>query len=178
VLLVGLMGSGKTTIGRALAELTGWPHVDNDELLRAAAGMSAREVLARGGEAALRLAEADALDAALATPPPCVCGVAAGTITSAAARARLAGGGIVVWLTADPQVLAQRAVGAAHRPWLEKDAEGWLRAVAVERDPLYREIADVTIDTSERSPDEIADDLADQLAQRAACRPWLAEHLD
>lgn len=175
VLLVGLMGSGKTTVGRQLAGLTGWPYLDNDGLVEQAAGRTARQLLAEGGETALRLAEAEALEAALTTPPPCICGVAAGTITSPSARAALAQGGIVVWLTADAATLAQRAVGAIHRPWLEDDAEGWLRETAAERNALYREVADVVVDTAERTPDEVAALIHAELRERPACRTWLGE---
>jgi shikimate kinase len=72
------MGSGKTTIGRMLARRTGWPYHDNDELVSLAYGKNARELLASAGEAALRLAEAEALEAScprrasVAWPPgPC-----------------------------------------------------------------------------------------------------------
>ena len=178
ILLVGLMGSGKTTVGRALAELTGWPYLDNDALVEQVAGRTARQLLAAAGESALRLAEADALDAALSTPPPAICGVAAGTVTSPRNRQALTDRGIVIWLTADPATLATRAVGAIHRPWLEEDAEGWLRETAAERDPLYRAVADLVIDTQDQSPDEIAADLRDRLAELPACRAWLARQLD
>jgi shikimate kinase len=175
VLLVGLMGSGKTTVGRLLAGLTGWPYLDNDELIEQAAGRTARQLLAEGGESALRLAEADALEAALTTPPPCICGVAAGTITSPRGRRALADGGIVVWLTADPATLAGRAVSAIHRPWLEEDAEGWLRETAAERNPLYGEVSDLVVDTAERTPDEVAALIHAELRERPACRAWLGE---
>jgi len=174
VLLVGLMGSGKTTVGRALAELTGWPYLDNDDLLRAHSGLTARQLLAQAGQSALRLAESDALEAALATPPPCICAVAAGTVLSAGSRRALADGGIVVWLTADPVTLAERVVDAIDRPWLEGDAEAWLREAATERAPLYREVADLIVDTEERTPDEIAADIRAELAERPACRAWLS----
>lgn len=175
VLLVGLMGSGKTTVGRALAEQTGWPYLDNDDLLEQATGRSPREIVAAAGEVALRVAESDALDAALAAPPPRICGVAAGTVTSPRNRRALAAGGIVVWLTADPQTLAARAVEQINRPWLETDAEAWLREAAAERAPLYAEIADLVIDTEDQPPDEIAATIRAELAERAACRPWLPD---
>jgi shikimate kinase len=173
VLLVGLMGSGKTSVGRELAALTGWPYVDNDELVQEAAGRTAREILAEAGEMALRVAEADALEAAVGTPPPCICGIAAGTVLGPSSRRLLIDGGVVVWLTADPATLAARAVGAAHRPWLEADAEEWMRETAAERAPLFREVATLTIDTQERTPAEVAAIIRDELADVAACRAYL-----
>lgn len=174
ILLVGLMGSGKTSVGRELAAQTGWPYVDNDLLVQQAAGRTAREILAGGGEVALRLAEADALAAALTTPPPCICGVAAGTVLGPSNRRAMVDGGIVVWLTADAHTLAARATGAIHRPWLEEDAETWMREVAAERAPLYRELATLVADTEDRTPEEVASWIRDELAELAACRPWLA----
>lgn len=174
VLLVGLMGSGKTTIGRLLAERTGWPYHDNDELVSLAHGMNARELLGTAGEGALRRAEAEALAAAVELPAPCICGVAAGTVTESANRRLLRDGGLVVWLTADPAVLAKRAVGAEHRPWLLGDAEAWLHEVGEERAAWYREVAALTVPTDELSPPRIVDAILDWLADSAACAAQLA----
>lgn len=171
------MGSGKTSVGQALAEQTGWPYLDNDDLVQHATGLTARQVRAQDGEAGLRMAESDALDAALATPEPQICGIAAGTVLSPRNRQALDEGGIVVWLTAEASTLAQRAVGAINRPWLEGDAEAWLREAAEERDALYREIADLVVDTEELTPDEVAAGIRAELAERAACRDWLADRL-
>ena len=178
ILLVGLMGSGKTSVGRELSAQTGWPYIDNDQLVEQASGRTAREMLAEAGEVALRVAEADALDFALATPPPCICGVAAGTVVGPRNRRALAAGGIVVWLTADPATLAARAVGAIHRPWLEEDAEEWMRETAAERAPLYREVATLVMDTEDRLPEEVAAGIRERLAEMAACRPWLDRRSD
>ena len=175
VLLVGLMGSGKTTVGRELAAQTGWPYVDNDTLVEQAAGQTARAILATAGETALRLAEADALRAALDVPPPCICGIAAGTVLQPGNRRALIDSGIVVWLTADPATLAERARGAAHRPWLDDDAERWMRETAAEREPLYREVAKLIVSTEDRRPDEVATAIREQLADLAACGPWLEQ---
>jgi shikimate kinase len=174
ILLVGLMGSGKTTVGRLLAERTGWAYHDNDELVSLAYGMTARELLAQAGEPALREAEAAALEAAVELDPPCICGVAAGTVLDPAGRRLLRDGGIVVWLTADPAVLARRAVGAEHRPWLEEEAEAWLREVAAERAPLYREVASLTIDTDQLTPDDVADQVLEYVAESGPCVSALA----
>jgi shikimate kinase len=173
VLLVGLMGSGKTTIGRLLAERTGWPYHDNDELVSLAYGMTAREVLARAGEPALRQAEAEALEAAVELPAPCICGIAAGTVTDARNRRLLRDRGTVVWLTADPAVLARRAVGAEHRPWLEEEAEAWLRDVAAERASLYREVATLTVNSDDLEPEEVVERVIDFLSAHPACGPAL-----
>src|SRR5687767_8380329 len=93
VVLVGMMGSGKTTIGRLLAERTGWPYFDNDELLGRGFKMTARG-LATKGEPGLRQAESDALRLGLECEPPCIVGAAAGTILDAENRRRLRKSGI------------------------------------------------------------------------------------
>ena len=70
VLLLGMMGSGKSSVGRALSDLTGWPFVDNDALVERATGLTARELLRDRGEDALREAESEALRAGLRIPVP------------------------------------------------------------------------------------------------------------
>jgi len=77
LLLIGMMGSGKSTLGRALEQRLGWPYLDNDRILEAATGSSARELLAAGGERALRTGEGAALRYACATRPPAIAGIAA-----------------------------------------------------------------------------------------------------
>lgn len=169
ILLIGMMGSGKSTIGRRLADATGWPYLDNDELVRRAEGASAREIAAADGEANLRAAESHALAAGLRAAEPCFVGVAAGAVLDADDRDRMRSSAIAVWLDADPAVLAQRAAGAPHRPWLDGDAEGWIRRTAAEREPLYGEIADLRVDTGSLGPAAAARAVLDELAARGAC---------
>src|SRR5687768_18622554 len=95
-----MMGSGKSTIGRLLSEATGWPYVDNDELVMRSHGATPRDLLAGRGEAVMRAAESSALALGLEVPAPAIIGVAAGTILDPADRGRPRGGGIVVWLGA------------------------------------------------------------------------------
>lgn len=167
VVLLGMMGSGKSSIGEALSRRTGWAFVDNDALVERATGRTAKELLAREGEAAMRAAETAALETALSISPPVIVATAAGTVLDPDNRRRLAGGGFVVWLTAPAAELARRAVGAAHRPWLDDDPVGWFRRALKERDPLYRMVADVEVDTSTESPDRGAAQIIEALASRA-----------
>jgi shikimate kinase len=169
VLLVGMMGSGKSTIGRLLSAATGWPYVDNDELVRRGRGTTAREVLAAGGEEALRDAEADALALGLEMPAPVIVGVAAGTILDPSQRRALADGGVVVWLRAGAVVLAERAAGAEHRPWLDEDPAGWMAGALAEREPLYGEVADVVLQTDAEPPEIGVERLRAWLARNPAC---------
>ena len=158
VVLVGMMGSGKSTIGRLLAERTGWPFHDNDALLERATGLSPRELVALRGEAALRTSESSALALGLSLPAPCIVGAAAGSITDPAARVKLADP-LIVWLRAGSQTLARRARGATHRPWLDTDATGWMQRTLAERAPLYEAVADLVVDTEGRTSEQVADEI-------------------
>lgn len=142
-----MMGSGKSTIGRLLSESTGWPYLDNDELVRQANGMTARELLAERGEDAMRRAESDALAVGIAQPLPAILGVAAGVILDPEDRERLRTGAIVVWLRAAAAVLESRASGAEHRPWLDAADASWTRDAVSQREPLYASVADFVLDT-------------------------------
>lgn len=162
ILLVGMMGSGKSSVGRELAARTGIQFVDNDELLERATGRTARQ-MAEDGEAALRAAESAALRAGLHVEPPAIIGVAGGAVLDPDDRERIRAGGFVVWLRAPAEVLVTRAAGAAHRPWLEGDSVGWFRRTVAERDPLYAEVSDLEIDTGTVTPEEAADFIAGSL---------------
>jgi shikimate kinase len=166
ILLLGMMGSGKSSVGLALRRHTGWPFVDNDVLVESATGHTARELLAARGEAALREAESAALETALTLPPPVIAATAAGTVLEAGNRRRLAGGGFVVWLHAPAEVLATRAVGAVHRPWLDDDPIAWFRDALHERTSLYESVADLAVDTSRLTPDECAAAVVEALERR------------
>jgi shikimate kinase len=161
VLLIGMMGAGKSTVGRAIAARTGWPYVDNDELVRQATGREAPEVAAAGGEAALRAAESDALGRALALQPPAVAGVAGGVVLSPADRERLLAAGGVVWLRASLTTLAERVGSGEGRAWLQSDPEAALAALAAEREPYYAEVADAIVDVDDLTPEQAADAVID-----------------
>jgi shikimate kinase len=170
IILVGMMGSGKSTIGSLLSEATGWPYVDNDELVSRSHGATPRQLLAEWGEAAMRAAESSALALGLGVPAPAIIGVAAGTILDAANRELLRAGGIVVWLRADADTLSARAMGGEHRPWLDRAGGRWMREAVEERDPLYASIADITIDTATGSSQAAAAELLERLRDFEACR--------
>jgi shikimate kinase len=152
--LIGMMGSGKSTVGRELSEATGWPLIDNDELLGRIYAKTARQLLADEGEVALRAAEAEALTLGLTDPNPAIVDAAAGTILDESIRKALADE-FVVWLKASPEVLFARSAGAAHRPWLDR-GEDWFRTAVAQRDPLYLSVADVVVDTETTTPHEAA----------------------
>jgi shikimate kinase len=150
-----MMGAGKSTVGRAVAERTGWPYLDNDEIVALASGMPTREVLATQGEASLRRAELAALDAVLAVPPPVVGSIAAGVVLDPSARDRMRDA-FVVYLRATLATLTARVGSGMDRPWLGGDPELELQRLLEGRDPLYLEIADLVIDVDTAAPADIA----------------------
>jgi shikimate kinase len=168
VLLVGMMGSGKTTIGLSLARRTGWRYVDNDQLLMLVTGRTARELLTLGGDASLRTGEAAAVERALEFPPPVIVGIAGGVVLDPAARRRLREVGHVVWLRAKPATLIPRLGQDTHRPSFESDRQGWVERAVVERDPLYRDAAHSIVDVDGRAPDEITHDILAALQTQPA----------
>lgn len=162
-----MMGSGKSCVGGALSERTGWPFVDNDALVERVTGMTARQLLEERGADAMREAEAAALVAGTGIEPPVIVATAAGTILDPDNRTLIASAGFVAWLRAPASVLAARAVGAAHRPWLDDDAVGWFERALAERDPLYDAVADLEVDTSTATPT----DAAEAILRAATIRP-------
>lgn len=158
LVLVGLMGAGKTTVGRLLAERLGRRFVDSDEAIERREGRTVREIWLTDGEPVFRELETMALRDALAADIPSVIAAAGGVVLTERNRVALAGAAAdVVWLRAEPAVLGGRATRGDHRPLLDGDAEATLRGMAIDREDLYREVATVTVEVGDRSPGEIAD---------------------
>ena len=164
VLLIGMMGAGKTTVGRELSARTGWPYVDNDDILRRQTGRDPAEIRATEGEDVLHLAESDALDEALGLEPPTIIGVAAATVLDPAAREALREGGHVVWLRASPETLLQRIGSGGGRREDATDPE-WLRKRARERQTLYASVASQIVDTDDRTPADVAGEIIQRLEE-------------
>lgn len=148
VVLVGLMGSGKTTVGKKVARLLGRPFADCDVELEARSGRSVADWFATDGEAAFRAAEVELLDSLLAERAPLVIGAGGGLVVSPAARRRLQAGDVtVVYLHGDPTFLGSRAKAKPHRPALaDRDPVEVLQAMYDQRDGWYREVADAVIE--------------------------------
>ena len=165
VLVVGMMASGKSTIGRALSDRLGWPYYDNDELLLRATGADTRTFLDRHGEAALRRAESAALTVALTEGAPLIAGVAGGVVDDPLDRQRLRAGGFVVWLRATIDTLVRRASGT-DRPWLGDDPRAALTALYAGRAHLYQSVASLVVDVDELPPGVVADQVVMTLQSR------------
>jgi shikimate kinase len=150
-----MMGAGKTTLGRRLARELGRPFIDSDQQVEARTGRTVREIFESDGEPAFRALETEALDEALATSSPSIVAAAGGTVLREENRDRMREAGTVVWLRADPSVLADRVRNGAHRPLLQDDPGATLLRLDAERRALYDGVADHVIDTTGRSPEDV-----------------------
>lgn len=159
VVLVGLMATGKSTVGRLVADATDRPLLDSDAQVEARTGRSVREIWQTDGEAVFRRHEADALAEALDRDDPSVIAAAGGVVLSAENRARLGvDDSVVIWLRARPETLVARVRAAAdeHRPLLDDDPAGMLVQMERQRRPLYEEVADEVVDVDDLSPEAVA----------------------
>ena len=157
IVLVGMMGAGKSSVGRVLAARLGRPLCDTDELVEGATGRSVREIWTTDGEPAYRELEADMLAEALDAPAPSVIASGGGIVVREGNRTALASSGAyVVWLQADVDVLVQRARHGGHRPLLDDDPEGTLRRMFIDRGSLYREVASAIVSVDNRSANDVA----------------------
>ncbi len=147
VLLVGMMGAGKSTVGAALSARLGWPYLDNDALLERTAGASAPDLLALEGSEALRAAESRVLTLMLGMPGPIIGGVAGGVVLEPENRLRLLRSTAhVVWLRASVSVLARRVGAGLGRARLGSRPDEALRLLADQRNAFYAEVADQVVD--------------------------------
>jgi shikimate kinase len=157
VLLVGMMVSGKTSVGLALSELTGWPYIDNDAMVAQLSGTPTQQVQSRLGGDALHVLEAVVVDRILEQAPPLVAGVPGSAIVSPALRAHLRSGGHVVWLRARLDTLAARIGDGTSRPFFAgHDVRQTLERLYEGREPLYAAAADQVVDVDDASPHEVA----------------------
>ena len=159
VYLVGMPGSGKSTVGEELAGRLGVPFVDLDVVIASEQGRSVTAIFAEDGEAAFRALEARALLAASMDDPAVVaCG--GGVVLEPANRIVLRNTGTCVFLDVPLEVLERRVQPDAERPLIR--SEGDLERLLTERGPLYREFAAHVVDGS-GDPDEVADAIVEEL---------------
>ena len=154
--LVGMMGSGKTSTGRPLAERLGYGFVDADAVIEQAAGCSIPEIFDRDGEAGFRSLESQVLSA-ISQRHSLVVATGGGVVTLPE-NWGLLHSGIVIWLDVVPDQLLQRLnADSTERPLLQTaDPEAALNALLNERRPLYAE-ADLTVVINEETPETVAD---------------------
>jgi shikimate kinase len=155
-----MMGSGKSTVGRLLAERLGWTLIDTDDRVVAEAGKPIAEIFEQDGEPAFRALEARVV-ASAASEPEAVIALGGGAILHDASREALLSGSWVVWLRATPEEHFERVASSERRPLLEAhgDPVEAARKILARREPIYSQ-AHWTEDTTGRAPAEIADNLA------------------
>jgi len=159
VYLVGMPGSGKSTVGRELAGRYGVPFVDVDAEVEREAGSTVPEIFADHGEAAFRAMEAQALLKA-STQDPSVVACGGGIVLEPANRITLRNTGICVFLDVPLELLRARVQPSTDRPLIR--GEGDLERLFVAREPLYREFAAHVVDAS-GDPGEVADAIVEEL---------------
>ena len=165
IYLIGYRGSGKSTVGRILAERLGWDWVDSDEQIELSTHRKIRDIFQQDGEAAFREWE-QSIIAGIAMNTSLVVSLGGGAILESINRQNIRKSGFSVWLTASPEALWERIGGDQNspdnRPALT-DLPGLeeVRQVLAHRTPVYNECADFRCDTLTRTPKQIAEEIAD-----------------
>jgi shikimate kinase len=170
IVLIGMMGAGKSSVGLCLAQRIGLAHVDTDELVAARFGISIAEILSKWGEDEFREAETESLRD-LAASDVAIIVTGGGIVLRQANVDLLKELGTIVWLDADEEKLFERASRCGERPLLQtenprKTFSELLRA----RQPLYARAADFRVDTSSLTQDEIADKVLSHIKISTAIR--------
>jgi len=154
-----MMGAGKSTVAKLLAEELGCPAVDTDEMVERRAGRRVAEMFADEGEDAFRAAESQAIGELGSVVGPLVASVGGGAVLNGANRAALRSLGTVVWLRARPATLARRVGRGDGRPLLRQARGGPLEVLAQlagERQAYYQEVADHIVDVDGLSSRQVA----------------------
>jgi shikimate kinase len=159
IVLIGMMGAGKSSIGRRLASRLGIPFIDADTEIESAAGMSIPEIFEKHGEPYFRAGEARVI-ARLLDNGPQVLATGGGSVMDAQTRALIGEKGVSIWLKADIDVLLKRTKRRNDRPLVEK-----IRDLLPLREPLYAQ-ADIIIQSRDEPHDTIIDEIMSELPKR------------
>lgn len=170
IVLVGLMGTGKSTVAWELAQHYHVPFLDTDKLVEQRLGKTVREVFDELGEDFFREVESEVLRDCLHSPSGAVIAAAGGVVLGSQNRQLMKKASTqhdvsVVWLHAPPEVLAVRTAKGVHRPALDGDRLAVLEKMFAAREPLYKEVADVVIDVSERTIESVTSLIIDAIAE-------------
>lgn len=164
LVLVGMMGSGKSTVAAIVGERLGMPTIDLDEVVEAEAGTSIAALFAGPGEERFRDLEADMLVSVLADPTPTIVATGGGAVLRPDNRTSMACAATVVWLRASPETLHARIGDDPGRPLLADDPLGSLRSLHEQRGVAYRDAADLVIDVDGIGVDDVAAAVVAQVA--------------
>ncbi|QDX79920.1 shikimate kinase [Denitratisoma sp. DHT3] len=167
IFLVGLMGAGKSTVGRILARKLRARFVDTDHEIEARTGVSIPTIFEIEGEACFRRRESEVIDA-LSRESGLVLATGGGAILAPENRQRLRERGVVVYLCASPEVLYERTRHDRGRPLLQvEDRLAKLQALHSQRDPLYRETAHVIVEVGATQAIQVVRRIQQALATHA-----------
>jgi shikimate kinase len=168
IVLVGLMGAGKTAVGRRLAARLDLPFIDADSEIEEAAGMTISEIFAEHGEAYFREGERKVIKRLLDGSQH-ILATGGGAFMNKETRAAIRARGISVWLRAELRVLLKRVGRRGNRPLLAGgDSEAIMKKLMAERDPIYAK-ADIVVDSCDVAHDVIVDAVIGALAEELAC---------
>lgn len=156
VFLIGMMGVGKTTAGRLLAEALGWPQIDSDEEVVRVAGRPFAELWEQGGESGFRSLEVKVVADLASRPDQLVVALGGGAVLDPRNREAIKSAGLVVWLRADPNTLTKRVGDGRGRPLLKGGPAKALNELSEARAPIYEGIADLVFDVDRVNPREVA----------------------
>ncbi len=163
IFLIGPMGAGKSTVGRQLATALGYRFADSDQEIQDRTGVDIPTIFEYEGEAGFRHREAQVIED-LTRKDRCVLATGGGAVLSPDNRRNLASRGFVIYLQCSPEQQAERTSRDRNRPLLhEGDPLIRLRALAAERDPLYRETADMIVSTEHRSSTSVVKEIQQRL---------------
>jgi shikimate kinase len=164
LILVGFMGTGKSTVGRLLARALGFRFSDTDAEIEADAGHPIPEIFAAEGEAGFRDREQAVLRRVLASSGQVV-STGGGIVLRPENRDAIRRGGTCVWLSARPETIWSRVSAESHRPLLHTpDPQATIRRMLADREDLYRETAGMECPTDDRAPGDIARIILDRCA--------------
>ena len=163
LLLIGMMGAGKTTTGRLLADRLGWPYLDSDDEIERQTGRTVPQIWKEDGEPAFRAEESRVLAEACARTGPAVISVAGGAVIDLENRALIRQSGLTVWLRAEVNTLALRVGTGAGRPLLEGGPSAALNRLSAQRAPVYAELADLVFDVDRMSPAQVVTGIVEAL---------------
>jgi shikimate kinase len=171
IVLIGMMGVGKSSIGRRLGARLGIPFVDADAEIERAAGMSIADIFARHGEAAFRSGEARVI-ARLLNSGPQVLATGGGAVMDPATRALIQEKGVSIWLSAEFELLLRRiSKRKAERPMLQTaDPAATLRELLAAREPIYAQ-ADITVQSRDVPHDAVVGEIIERLADFLGAAP-------
>jgi shikimate kinase len=168
IVLIGMMGAGKSSVGRCLERRTGLCRFDTDEIVSTRFGKPITAIFSQLGEEQFRAAETEAL-ATLSPIPPAIIVTGGGIVLRRENVQHLRRLGTVIWLDADEDTLFERATRRGNRPLLKtSDPRDTVAQILLERTPLYRTACDLRVDTTHRSHDEVAEFILSEIENRTA----------